>query len=178
MGKKIICENIPPDKKIKDLVDLFEAIGTVEWAVIELDGETQRSTGIAYVEMLNDFETMMVGTQWDKKEWHGNILRIRDVTTEITPEMLPDKKLMLIYPAEYIYSLIRFEVNAPPVSMVVINGVAKERVDQSGIAIVRALLPGDYDIKVLYRDTEIGKERVSLNCLEVPAPFNISLESA
>lgn len=178
MGKKIICENLPLNKKVRDLLELLDPVGTVQWVYMVTEPNTRQFTGQAFVELWSDTEAELVISKLHGNVWDGQAMQIRMVLKESTPDTWPDKTLALTAPYDYIYSVIRFQVSAPPGSIVFVNDVPKEVADDGGLAVVRALLPGDYEVKVVYQNMLLTTRPLSVNCDEAPPRLKVDFDTS
>src|SRR2546421_167098 len=130
MGKKIIIENLPQEKKIRDLLEILDPVGTVQWAFIASDPNTNRSAGYAYAEMWSDTEAELIIGHWNNKEWANKVLSVRRADSKSTPDALDDKSIILKSPPDFIYSVIRFQLSAPAGSLIFVNEIAKGIADE------------------------------------------------
>ncbi|MEW6737328.1 MAG: SUMF1/EgtB/PvdO family nonheme iron enzyme, partial [Acidobacteriota bacterium] len=156
-----------PNKRVRDLLELLDPIGTVQWVFMETDLNTRKPTGRAFVEMWSDTEAELVVNNWNKQRLDNNTLSAR-MASESTPEVAADKAPILNSPPDFIYSVIRFQVNAPTTALVLINDIPKAIADESGTAVIRALLPGNYEVKVIYKGVVLIAETLVVNCDEAP----------
>jgi formylglycine-generating enzyme required for sulfatase activity len=174
--KKILFKNLPPNKTIKDLFNLLEPFGSLLWAYMPMDDKTKKSLGIAYVLMMIESKIIETIKNLHSFEWEGHALKVKILDNEITPEMDQDKKPLLISPKEFIYSAIRFQINAPPNSTIFINGIDIETIDNSGFTVLRGLLPGEYRVQVINQDFLLADKLVVLECKDVIPPFIVETD--
>jgi formylglycine-generating enzyme len=164
--KKILFENLPKNIVVRDLLDILDPLGTVQWAMLTVD-EHGELTSQGYAQMWSNTEAELVVAQWNGQQLNGSKLKLRVIEEE---EDSPDKEqhrhTLITTPSQYIYSVIRYEINAPPESVVFVNDIPKEIVDENGVAVVRGLLPGNYEIKLILGSRLIAYQRIAVNCDE------------
>lgn len=179
MAKKIFFENVPLNKTIPNLLELLDPIATVQWVFMLSDPKTQKFNGQVYVELWSDTEAEIVIDKWHNQPLDNNTLQIKLVEdNEMSPEKKEDKTDILTAEASYIYSVIRFQVNAPPGAVVFVNDFPKAQVDEMGNGVVRSLLPGKYNIKVGFQEYLLAEEDVSVNCDEEPPRLKVSMDAS
>lgn len=177
MGKKLVLENVPLNKTVKDLLAVLDPIGTVQW-VFMVSEDQNRFTGQAYVEMWSDTEAELVVKELQSQPIDGQPVSARMIKNEETPEMAVDKTPILQSPSDYIYSVIRYQVSGPPGSVVFINNIPKTGIDDTGAAVIRALLPGTYEVKVIFENQLLISTPLSVNCDEEPPRMTVTMEAA
>jgi formylglycine-generating enzyme required for sulfatase activity len=168
MGKKVVCENLPLDKTVREFLELLDPVGTVQWVYMVTDPNTKRPTGRAYVEMWSDTEAELVIGKWNNQKWENSLLSIRMAGPEDAPEAAENKLPVLTSPSDFVYSVIRLQLEVPEGSLIFINDVAKAIADEKGSAVVRALLPGSYEVKIVHKGILLRVDRLSVNCDEAP----------
>ena len=71
--------NLPRAKTAKDLAALFSSFGAVKSCEIVIDKKTGTSKGFGFVEMLNDVEANAAIIGLNKKNFDGNVIRVKRV---------------------------------------------------------------------------------------------------
>jgi RNA recognition motif-containing protein len=179
MAKKIFFENVPLDKTIPNFLEILDPIATVQWIYMVTDSKTQKFKGEAYVELWSDTEAEIVIDKWNNQPWDSKTIKVTLVQdNESSPEKNEDKTSILMAEAFHIYSVIRFQVNAPPGAVVFVNDFPKAQVDEMGNGVVRSLLPGKYNIKVGFQEYLLAEEEVSVNCDEEPPRLKVTTDSS
>lgn len=180
MAKKVVFEKVPLDKTIPNLLEILDPISTVQWIFMETDPQSQKFIGKAYVELWSDTEAEIVIDKWNNQTWDSETpLEVRLLNDkDKSPEMAEDKEVVLNAAANYIYSVIRFQVNAPPGSVVYVNDFPKVQVDEMGNGVVRSLLPGKYNIKVGFQEYLLAEENISVNADEEPPRLKVSMDAS
>lgn len=179
MAKKLVFQNIPLNKTIPNLLEILDPISTVQWIFMTTDPQTHQFTGQAYVEVWSDTEAEIVIDKWNNQPWDENNIEVRLVgDNEKSPETEDNKELVLNAPPSYIYSVIRFQVNAPPKSVVFVDDFPKVEVDEMGNGVVRSLLPGKYNIKVGFGDYLLAEENISVSCEEEAPRMKVTMDSS
>src|SRR5207244_3597597 len=148
---KIIIENLPQEKRVRNLLELLDPIGTVQWVYITTDPNTNRSTGQAYAEMWSSSEAEQVVSNLNQKQLDKNTLTVKMVDEKTTPDTHEDKSSFLNAPPDLIYSVVRFQISTPPNSIIFINDIPKGISDDAGSSVIRGLLPGNYSLKVVHQ---------------------------
>jgi cold-inducible RNA-binding protein len=78
MAKKLYVGNLGYGVTDSDLVQMFEAHGTVESAQIIMDRDTGRSKGFGFVEMKTDQEAQAAITALNGKDVDGRALTVNE----------------------------------------------------------------------------------------------------
>lgn len=179
MAKKIVFDNIPTNKTTQSLLEILDPISTVQWIFMMTDKDTQQFNGQAYVELWSDTEAELVIDKWNDQPWDENVLKVRLLSdSEMSPEKEEDKDKILNAPVSYIYSVIRFQVAAPPKSIVFVDDFPKAEVDEMGNGVVRSLLPGKYNIKVGFGDYLLVEESISVSCEEEAPRMKVTMDAS
>jgi formylglycine-generating enzyme required for sulfatase activity len=174
--KKILFENLPKNIIVRDLLDILDPLGTVQWALMVVN-EREEPTGQGYVQMWSNSEAELVVAQWSGQALNGSTLKLRVIEeNEDSPDNEQYRRKLLNTPSQYIYSVIRYEINAPPETVVFVNDLPKEIVDENGVAVVRGLLPGSYEIKLIAKNQLIAYQQISVNCDEEIEKLVVELE--
>lgn len=179
MAKKVVFENIPLNKTVPNMLKILDPISTVQWIFMATDPNTQEFTGQAYVELWSDTEAEIVIDKWHNQPWDESTLEVKILNdNENSPEKESDKERILNAQASYIYSVIRFQVTAPPRAIIFVDDFPKVEVDEMGNGVVRSLLPGKYNIKVGFGDYLLAEEDVMVNCEEEPPRMKVTMDSS
>ncbi|MBI4853614.1 MAG: SUMF1/EgtB/PvdO family nonheme iron enzyme [Acidobacteria bacterium] len=179
MAKKIVFENVPLNKTIPNLLEILDPISTVQWIFMLTDPNTQQFTGKAYVELWSDTEAEIVVDKWHNQLWDENTIEVKILSdSEPSPEKEEDKDKILNAPVSYIYSVIRFQVTAPPQAIIFVDDFPKVEVDEMGNGVVRSLLPGKYNIKVGFGDYLLAEENITVNCEEEAPRMKVTMDSS
>lgn len=176
MSKKLVWENLPLDKTVRDLLPLLDPVGTVQWLYMPVDANSQKFTGRAYLEMWSDTEADLVIGSFHNKPLDGNITPVSLVKGKESPDQESNKTAPLTVEHDYIYSVIRLQVSAPVGAVIFINDIPKIQIEDSGEGVIRSLLPGTYDLKVGFQDVLLAQQDITVNCDEEPPRLRLAAD--
>lgn len=85
MAKKLFVGNLPHDITERDLIDIFNQMGSVQSAKIVFDRDSGRSKGFGFVEMENDTEADAAIKQYDGGTLDRRIITVKEAKNAAPP---------------------------------------------------------------------------------------------
>lgn len=82
MGKKLFVGNLSWDVRDEQLKEAFEAVGTVEEAVVIIDRMKNRSKGFGFVTMSTEEEAQKAIEELNEKEIDGRPVNVSEAREE------------------------------------------------------------------------------------------------
>lgn len=165
MANIVLVENLPTNKTAQDLHKLLAKFGQIDWIFIEIDKETNRPWGYAYVAFASiEQSTFAVANSQENSLGMGNdqmALRLRSV--EAGPHNYLDKAPLLTTLPDYIFSLSSLIIDSlPNHSTIILNGVDKSPLDAGTQVEITNLLPGEYSLEIRQAGKTIFSQNIEI----------------